>query len=276
MLTATLTPVARPDGKPRALREFLTGASYLFCGFGNWRHAPGTMFLGWVPAFLVFAAFIAVVTVLGINLESIVTAITPFAETWDEPWQALVRLGIGLAVLFAAVFLGIFLFTTVTLIVGAWFYERVWASVESRFGPVPDRGMGFWRGILRDIGDALRMLVPTVLLGLAVFALNLIPLVGTVLSVVLGALAGGWMLTMDLTGFALGARRLSLRERRAAVRGSRAMTLGFGVATYLVFLVPGGTIIGMPAAVAGATLLARRITGESTTQAPASPPRTGP
>lgn len=264
--------MTRPDGRRGALAEFATGMSYLLRGFGHWRHAPGSMFLGWVPAILVFAAFVATIVLLGINLETLANVMTPFAERWDEPWRTSVRVGVGVALLFAAVFLGIFLFTTVTLIVGAAVYERIWASVEERFGAVPDSGIGFWRGLLGDVGDALRMLVPTLLLGVAVFALHLIPFVGTIASITLGALAGGWVLALDLSGFALGARRLSLRERRAALRGSRALSLGFGVATYLVFLIPGGTIIAMPAAVAGATLLSRRMLGE-----PGSPmePRTG-
>ncbi len=265
-----------PDGLRGALAEFVTGMSYLPRGFGHWRHAPGSMFLGWVPAILVFAAFVAAIVLLGINLETLVNLLTPFAAEWDEPWRTSVRVGVGLALLFAAVFLGIFVFTSVTLIVGAPAYERIWASVEERFGAVPDSGVGFWHSMLDDIGDALRMLVPTLLLGPAVFALQLIPLVGTIASITLGAIAGGWMLALDLTGFALGARRLSLRERRAVLRGSRALSLGFGVAAYLVFLIPGGTIIGMPAAVAGATLLSRRMLGEASSE-PGSPtaPRAG-
>ncbi len=250
------------------MSEFFTGAGYIGRGIGHWRHAPGAMFLGWIPAILVFAAFVTLIVVLGVNLRDIALAITPFAEAWDEPWRSLVRVGIGVAVLLAAVFLGIFLYTSVTLIVGAWFYERIWASVERRFGPVSDAGRPFWRGVAIEITDALRMLLPTLFLGLAVFALQLLPLIGTVAAVVLGALAGGWLLTMELTGFALGARGLRLRERRAAIRGRRAMTLGFGVATYLLFLIPGGTVLVMPAAVAGATLLSRRLLGEPEPQTP--------
>jgi CysZ protein len=37
------------------------------------------------------------------------------------------------------------------------------------------------------------------------------------------------------------------------------MALGFGAATFVSFLIPLGAIVVMPAAVAGATLLSRRI-----------------
>lgn len=253
--------MAPADGRS-ALREFFTGVSFLGRGFGHFRYAPGWMLLGWVPAIIVFAAFITGIAVLGINLETLTTAITPFAEQWDEPWRTITRVAAGLAILAAAAFLGIFLFTTVTLIVGAAVYERIWASVERRFGSVPESGIGFWRGIGRDIADGLRMLVPAVLLGVAILALQFVPVVGTIGAGVLGAFAGGRLLTLDLTSFALGSRGQRLRGRRATLKTNRALSLGFGVATYLVFLIPGGTIIAMPAAVAGATLLSRRMLGE--------------
>ena len=47
--------------------------------------------------------------------------------------------------------------------------------------------------------------------------------------------------------------------RGRLLRGSRARELGFGIATQLVFLIPGGAIAVMPAAVVGATRLARDV-----------------
>jgi CysZ protein len=41
------------------------------------------------------------------------------------------------------------------------------------------------------------------------------------------------------------------------LRASRASVLGFGLASYLLFLVPFAAVVVMPAAVAGATMLAR-------------------
>jgi CysZ protein len=37
------------------------------------------------------------------------------------------------------------------------------------------------------------------------------------------------------------------------------MAIGFGAATFICFLIPLGAVLVMPAAVAGATLLARRL-----------------
>jgi CysZ protein len=45
------------------------------------------------------------------------------------------------------------------------------------------------------------------------------------------------------------------------LRGRRAMAIGFGTATFVCFLIPLGAVLVMPAAVAGATLLCRRLFG---------------
>jgi len=255
------------DGRPSVLREFATGVSLLGRGLGTWRTAPGLMLLGMVPALIVGAVILAGLIALGVNIEAIAVAVTPFASEWPEPWYTAVHVVAGLAFLVVAILLVVYTFTAVTLIVGDPFYQRIWRHTEGRFGTVPDEGAsGFWRELGRGISSGLRMLVPAVLIGVMLFVLGFIPVVGQVVVPVLGAFFGGWYLTVELTGLAFDSRGRSLAERRRALRGRRAMTLGFGIATWLVFLIPGGAVIMMPAAVGGATLLARRVLGESTDQ----------
>lgn len=255
------------DGRPSVFREFATGVSLLGRGLGTWRTAPGLMLLGMVPALIVGAVILAGLIALGVNIESIAAAVTPFASEWPEPWYTAVHVVAGLAFLVVAILLVVYTFTAVTLIVGDPFYQRIWRHTEGRFGTVPDEGAsGFWRELGRGISSGLRMLVPAILIGVMLFVLGFIPVVGQVVVPVLGAFFGGWYLTVELTGLAFDSRGRSLAERRRALRGRRAMTLGFGIATWLVFLIPGGAVIMMPAAVGGATLLARRVLGESTDQ----------
>ena len=90
-----------------------------------------------------------------------------------------------------------------------------------------------------------------------VFACGLIPIVGSPLALTLGAIFGGWLLTVEMTGFAFDARGFTLSQRRRTLRRLRARTMGFGIATYLLFLVPIAAVIVMPSAVAGAAMLSR-------------------
>ena len=242
----------------------MTGAGYLGRGLTVWRTSPGLMLLGVVPALVVALVFLAGIILLGLNLENLAEMLTPFAADWEEPYRVGVRLLLSLALLAVAVLFVVFTFTTVTLIVGQPLYERIWRHVEQRYGAVPEAGpSGFWRPLGRGIGDALRMLVPAILAGVGLLLIGLIPLVGAVLGAVLGALLGGWFLVIELTGQAFDARGQTLAQRRRVLRENRPLVLGFGVATYLLFLLPLAAIVVMPAAVAGATLLSRRVLGEA-------------
>jgi CysZ protein len=118
------------------------------------------------------------------------------------------------------------------------------------------------------LGAGIRILIPTILIAIALFVIGFVPVVGQILVPVLGAFFGGWFLTLELTGLAFEGRGMTLKDRRIALRSRRARTLGFGVASYVSFLIPLGAVIMMPAAVAGATLLARSALGEDVSVPP--------
>ncbi|MGX5680353.1 EI24 domain-containing protein [Schumannella luteola] len=263
--------------RPSVVREFLSGVALLFRGLRVWATAPRLMVLGMIPALVVGLAFVAGIITLGANVERLAEVITPFAAAWDEPFRTGTRIVAGLALLASAVTLAIYAYTTITLLVGQPFYERIWMHVERRFGAVPESGLTTWRALWRGIGAGIRIIIPTVLLALGLFLLGFVPAVGPVLVVVLGALVGGWLLALELTGLAFDGRGRTLRERRTALRTRRARTVGFGAASYLVFLIPLGAVVMMPAAVAGGTLLARSALGEPITDSGrGEPDRTAP
>ena len=115
---------------------------------------------------------------------------------------------------------------------------------------------------MRSIGEAIRLAVFSAAVAVLVFLLGLIPVIGQVGAAVLGGLVGGWALAVELTGIPFARRGVRLRERRRMLRRYRWLSLGFGVAVFVCFLIPFGAILVMPAAVAGATLLTRRVYGQ--------------
>lgn len=257
--------MARREQRPTAVSEFFAGVGLLFRGLRVWATAPRLMVLGMIPALVVGAAFLAGIVTLGVNLERIAELLTPFASAWEEPFRTGTRILAGLGLLAGSVLIALYAFTTITLLVGQPFYERIWMHVERRFGEVPDSGLSFWRAFWRGVGTGIRLIIPAILLAVALFLVGLVPLVGQIFVIVLGALLGGWLLTLELTGFAFDGRGKTLRERRRGLGVRRARSLGFGAACYLVFLIPLGAVIMMPAAVAGGTLLARSALGEAIT-----------
>jgi CysZ protein len=240
------------------ISELFAGVGFLRRGFGMWITSPKLMLLGAIPAVIVGAIYVAGIVTLFLNIDSVAAWITPFANDWTEAVRTVVRLAATLAIVVVGMLLAAYTFVAVTLAVGDPFYERIWKQVEVRLGDAPpELELGVWRSIGKAVGDAIRLLIPAIGVGLLVFACGLIPLVGSPIAIVLGALFGGWLLVVELTGFAFDARGFTVSQRRRALRVRRPRSLGFGIVTYLLFLIPTAAVVVMPAAVAGAAMLSR-------------------
>ncbi|WP_375400443.1 EI24 domain-containing protein [uncultured Amnibacterium sp.] len=247
-----------------AARRAAAGVGDLLRGFRLWGGSPRLMLLGAVPALLVAALAAGVLIVVVLALPTLGGAVTPFAATWVEPWRGAVRVLASAVILVTTVVLTVLTFTAVTLTVGDPFYERISRRTEERLGDAPpDRHDPALAGLLRAVGDGLRLFVGGLLVAALAVALGLIPVVGTIAGVVVSAVLGGRLLAIELTAHAFDARGLGPRERRRMLATDRARSIGFGAAAYLLFLVPFAAIVAMPAAVAGATMLARAVLADA-------------
>jgi CysZ protein len=236
------------------LREFFAGFAVLGRGFALWRRRPGLMALGLIPALIVAVVAVVLIVLLAVNLQAVATFITPFANGWDPQLATFVRLVLGLALFIGAVVLVAFGFTAITLTIGDPFYERIWRQVENDLGDFPEgKEPGFWRSIV----DSFRLVVRAAFTAILLALIALIPVVGTAVAAALGVFFSGRIIALEMTARPLEARGLTRVQRRAVLRSRSPRTLGFGVAVHLCFLVPGGAVLVMPAAVAGATYLAR-------------------
>lgn len=246
------------------IRDFLEGVRLFGRGLGTWLRRPGLMLLGAVPAAIVGLVYVTGIVLLVVYSPAIADWATPFADRWDEPWRDVTRAAASVALVGVGVLLVVFTYTAITLAVGDPFYERIWRSTEELLGDAPGEPPGgFWGQLARGILNGLRLLLLALAIGVLLFVVGLVPVVGQVAGPVLGALFGGWVLALELTGFAFDARGVPLKQRRRMLGAARARTLGFGVAAYLVFLIPLGAVFAMPAAVVGATHLARAAHAEA-------------
>jgi CysZ protein len=249
-----------------AVRDFFTGAGLLGRGLHLVLRLPRLLGLGLLPALIAGVVYAGALIVLIVFLPEASRGVTWFADDWSTGLRDLLQVLGGLALLGAAVTLGVLTFTAVTLAIGDPFYERISELVENRYGGVPNQvEVPFWAGLGRSVVDSLRLIGMSILVGIPLFALGFVPFVGQTVAPVLGALFGGWLLALELTGAPFQRRGQRLRDRRRVLRANRPLALGFGVAVFLCFLIPLGAILLMPAAVAGATLLSRRALHQPTT-----------
>ena len=245
-----------------AVRQFLLGAGLYARGLGLIVRSPRMLALGVLPALLSGVLY----TVALVTLFAYLPELTTWLAGWaGEGWRSLVRVAAGFAVVSAAALLLVLTFAAVTLLIGDPFYEKISALVEAHFGGVPDEvEVEWWRSLGRSLVDSLRLIGLSILCGIPLFLLGFIPVAGQTVVPVLGAAVGGWLLTAELTGVPFQRRGRRLTHRRAALRSNRPLSLGFGTAVFVSFLIPLAAIFLMPAAIAGATLLSRRLLGRPT------------
>lgn len=238
------------------ISEFLTGIRFLGRGFGYGRRRPGLMLLGLLPGLLALVALAAALIPLLLSLGPLTAWLTPFAESWSPGWATALRSALGIVIAIAALALASVTFTALALLIGDPFYQRIWRAVESDVGGEAPADDG---GVRVALVESVRLVVLGVLFALVSLAAGFIPLIGAPLAAVAGVLLTGRLLARELTGRALNARNVEPAERSRLLAGQRSRLLGFGVATQLCFMVPLGAVLVMPAAVAGATLLAREL-----------------
>lgn len=246
----------------RPVQEFLTGVGLLIRGLGTYARNPGLVLLGMLPALITFALLVGAFIVLLVFLGPESRAVTWFADDWSAGARDAVRVLADIAIVGVFVLLAFVAFTGLTLAIGDPFYEKISERIENGLGGVPDAvELPWWREIIRGLGESVRLLVFSAVVGVLLFVAGFLPAVGQTVVPVIGALVGGWALALELTGVAFGRRGIRLRGRRKVLRQHRFLALGFGVAVFVCFLIPLGAILVMPAAVVGATLMTRRMYG---------------
>ena len=236
------------------MNDFARGAGYLKRGLAFLRTRPGLLLLGMVPALIVFAVLATALVALLLQVGDLVAWSTSFADTWPELVRELFRVLLAATIIVGALLVSSALFVGLTLTVGDPFYEKIWRETEAHLGgEVPEHAPGFFA----SARDGARLIVVGISLSALVLVSGLVPVIGPSIGIVVGIYFSGRLLARELLGRPLGARGLDVAAQRALVRPRRSVVLGFGVATQVCFLIPLGAVLAMPAAVAGAAILAR-------------------
>lgn len=249
---------------PSALQRFVQGAGMFWRGIALWCRRPRLMALGMLPGALTFVLMVVLVITVLSNLRPLATGLVNLVDATDSGWATLAEMLVAFGLVVAVLLLAVYTFATVTLLIGGPFFERISAHIDSELGHQPvATSESAWKGIGRSVGEGLWGLVVTIVVGLLLFLVNLVPVIGTAAALVGGASIGGWFLAMELTAFPAARRGyVTRRQRRALLKARRGTAMGFGAMTFLIFLVPGGAVLGMPAASAGATLVVRSLLNE--------------
>lgn len=222
-------------------------------GARTWRGSRRLMALGILPGVVTALIFGGGVVMLLMRAGAWAESITASITGDPTPNRLLVAL-LVVAMIGGAVLLIVYTFTAVTLLIGQPVFEHLSDRVGDALGlPArPDAGP-WWRHTLREVRESLGLLGLGLIFGIALVAIGLVPVVGGATAFALGAIVGGRFMSLELTAYPLGRMGArTLAQRRAALRARRSLVWGFGVAAYLVCLIPLGAVLFMPALIAGA------------------------
>ncbi|GAA3745276.1 EI24 domain-containing protein [Salinactinospora qingdaonensis] len=256
------------------VRELLIGVGVLLRGFGLIVRRPKLFVLGAIPPLITSVLFLAVLVTLLMNIEDIVTWMTPFAADWDEILRSAVRVAVGIALVAALVLLMVVSFTGVTLALGFPLYDKIAEDVEDELGDAPPKvEEPVVASAARAVRQSLTLIMISVLVTIPLFFLGFIPMVGQLVVPVISAVFGGWILCIELVGTAFDRRGLRmLADRRRHMQLHRFRALGFAIPCYLLLAIPFVAVVVFPAATAGGTVLARQLVDTASRQVSQGPP----
>ncbi len=154
---------------------------FLARGLGMYARNPRLMLLGLLPAVITFALLVAAFIAVLAFADDAARWMTPYADSWSSELRETARAVITVAIVGVWAVLSLVLFTALTLLIGQPFYEAISKKVEDRLGGVPggDIDVSFWRTLPRTIGENLRLVVRAALFAVVLFAIGLIPIVGS-------------------------------------------------------------------------------------------------
>jgi CysZ protein len=243
-----------------AAQDFAAGARMLGEGFGLMARHTRLWLVGMVPALVAFLLITAVIVGIGLWAGDLVAWATPFADDWSANTRDGLRFAATVVLMIGVIGVAVITFSAVTLLIGGPFYEYIAEQIEDQLGDKPPGYHASWfRMFLRGLRDSILLISISLVLTLPLFCLSFVPVIGQTVIPVLAGCVGGWILALELVGVPFHRRGLRLGDRHRALRTRPALTLGYGVPTYLLCAIPFAAIIVMPVAAAGGTLLARAV-----------------
>ncbi|HUT23181.1 MAG TPA: EI24 domain-containing protein [Sumerlaeia bacterium] len=153
-----------------------------------------------------------------------------------------------------------FIFTPVAVLIASPFNDKLAEHVERAHGfAMPEDGRPLLAAILAEAVYAIVCECKRTGLAIAVLALllalNLVPVAGSALYVVAIFCWAAWSAAVEFTGYASDRRRIPLGRKWALLRSRLPATMGFGIVTVGLLLVPLLNVLVVPVSAVGGTML---------------------
>jgi len=240
-------PIKQTLSAAKGFFYLIRGIRLIFSGWSLFKYAIAPIIVNTSLFILFFFSF---------------NSIAYYISTWvfersshEWYWVAISTLA-GVLLFVVSILAVLFGFVAVGLIIASPFNDMLSAAVERELtGKLEEAGLPFmqWAGALIK-SESKKMAVFLACQG-ALLILNLIPVVGQVLFVILNPLFIAFVMAYEFTGYILDRRGFDFNTKRGYIFAAPGLTMGFGAAVGITLLIPLVHFLLMPAAVAGGTAL---------------------
>lgn len=251
------------------MHELATGVGDIGRGLGVLRAHPRLW--KWIVAPAVVSAVLLAAAVVGIVHATgpVVGWVTGHLPGWLASAATRILTAIVIGALIVA---ALFLFTSIAGMIAGPFNEQLSEHIEAELTgrpPSPFSLGEFAHGALISVVHGIRRLIAA-LVGLTlVFAVGLVPVIGTVAAVVLAAWFAATAASYDCYDAVFGRRAMAYRDKLAYLAHHRGRTLGLGLAVSGMLLVPGLNLVALGLGSAGATVAVHAVQGAALARRPA-------
>lgn len=235
------------------MRDFYKGFGYLLEGV-KLIQAPGLRRFVLMPLLINIVLFAGLIYAAVTGFGQLLDYLLGFLPDWLRWLQYL------LWPLFAATVMIIlaYTFTLLANLIAAPFNGLLAEAVEKHLQGHSLEDTGDWKRLIKDVIPSLlselQKILYFVLRAAPLALLFVIPGVNLA-APLLWTLFSGWMLALEYADYPMDNHGLKFRQQRPLLRQRRLLSMGFGLSTLGMTLIPLVNFIAMPAAVAGATAM---------------------
>lgn len=236
------------------MRNFITGFIYPFKCFGLFFKYPKTILLSIIPVFINLIIYISTFLFFYIKIielsKSLTGANNPATGFWSDFFNTLILIISFLLLLIICYF--------VVLIIGgiitAPFNENISLIIEENItGKKSEYSPGFWLDTWMNIKSELLKLLFYFSFIFLFFLIGFIPLIGTIISVVLGTIFSFFFNALDFLDYPMTRKYMTLEQKIKSVYSKPMYSLGFGCSVFLLMVVPLINVLLKPICVVAGT-----------------------
>lgn len=171
-------------------------------------------------------------------------------------WQELLNI-LLLVVLFLLVLVVCYLaFITIGNLITAPFNEKISQYTEMIItGKAVEYDVGFWKDAFLSVKAELMKIIFYLSILIPIFLLNLIPVIGSVLSASLGVLFSFFYNALDFLDYPMTRKFFTLKKKINTVSSRKMLSMGFGCCVFFMMFLPIINVLLKPVCVTAGTAL---------------------